>query len=312
MVITALMAGADPEAKVLFDGLSDYVLAHPSSIDPDLLAAEQDADCDSVNGADAATDGDLDVAYALLLADRQWGRDGERDYRQLALRRIDAIERSEINPETHLTRLGDWATSDDPSYWLSRSSDWMIGHFKAFRTATGDPVWDRIIAAHQTVISDLQARYAPETGLLSDFVQDTDSAPRPAVGEVLESPDDGSYSWNACRDPWRLGTDAVLNGDAWSRTAARTLNRWIQEATDRDPSRIAAGYRLDGSSLADDNEPAFVAPFTIAAMTDPGSQDWLDALWNHIVDTPIDPGSYYEATITMQVMLIASGNFWAP
>lgn len=34
MVITATMAGADPDAKKIFDGLVKYVLAHPSSITP--------------------------------------------------------------------------------------------------------------------------------------------------------------------------------------------------------------------------------------------------------------------------------------
>ncbi|WP_326828781.1 discoidin domain-containing protein [Streptosporangium sp. NBC_01810] len=61
MVITATMAGADPDAKKIFDGLVKYVLAHPSSITPGLLAAEQNTACQSVNGGDSATDGDLVV-----------------------------------------------------------------------------------------------------------------------------------------------------------------------------------------------------------------------------------------------------------
>ncbi|MFC7644783.1 glycosyl hydrolase family 8 [Streptosporangium lutulentum] len=92
MVITATMAGADPDAKKIFDGLVKYVLAHPSSITPGLLAAEQNASCQSVNGGDSATDGDLDVAYGLLLADRQWGSAGTYNYRQLAINHINAIK----------------------------------------------------------------------------------------------------------------------------------------------------------------------------------------------------------------------------
>ena len=29
-----------------------------------------------VNGVDSALDGDMDIAYSLLLADKQWGSDG--------------------------------------------------------------------------------------------------------------------------------------------------------------------------------------------------------------------------------------------
>ena len=72
----ALMAGADSDAQASFDSVLKFVLAHPSSITPGLLAAEQDSSCKSVNGSDSATDGDLAVAYGLLLADRQWGSAG--------------------------------------------------------------------------------------------------------------------------------------------------------------------------------------------------------------------------------------------
>lgn len=316
MVITVLMAGADPEAKEIFDGLLRWVLDHPSTIDPVLLAAEQDDDCDSVNGIDSATDADLDVAYALLLADRQWGSEGDHDYRELALSRIAAIERSELNPSTLVMRLGDFATPTlgAPTYWVTRTSDWMIGHFRAFGAATGDPVWDRAIASHQRLLANMQAAYSPVTGLLPDFVQDTSTVAIPADRRILESVHDGDFSWNACRVPWRLGTDAVVDGDAESRAAVRLMNRWIQVETAGDPSRIAGGYRLDGTPISPDNEPAFVAPFAVAAMADrdSDSQDWLDALWEHVVETPIDPNHYFEATVTLQVMLVVSGNFWAP
>ena len=64
----------------------------PSSITPGLLAAEQDSSCKSVNGSDSATDGDLAVAYGLLLADRQWGSAGAYNYKNLAVARINAIK----------------------------------------------------------------------------------------------------------------------------------------------------------------------------------------------------------------------------
>lgn len=312
MVVTATMAGADPAAKTIFDGLVKYMLAHPSVHNADLLAAEQNTSCVSVNGSDSATDGDMDVAYGLLLADRQWGSTGTYNYKQLAIRHINAIRASEINPSTNLLKLGDWSSSGDQYYYISRTSDWMIDHFRAFKTATGNSAWDTIRTAHQNVQASLQANYAASTGLLPDFVINTNSTPKPAAGQVLEDPNDGAFWWNACRDPWRIGADAVTSGDTKSLTAARKLNTWIKSKTGGNPNNIAIGYKLNGTQISSGSDPSYFAPFAVVAMTDSNSQAWLDALWNKMLATPIDTSSYYAASIQLQVMITATHNHWVP
>ncbi|MER8232809.1 glycosyl hydrolase family 8 [Streptomyces sp. NPDC094049] len=312
MVVTATMAGADPDAKKIFDGLVKWKIDHPSSVNPNLLAAEQDTACKSVNGGDGATDGDMDVAYGLLLADKQWGSTGTYNYKDLALKHIAAIKKDELNPTSKLLKLGDWSSSGDQYYWITRTSDWMVDHFRAFRAATGDTTWDAVRTAHQTQIARLQSTYASGTGLLPDFVVDTNSTPKPAPGKVLEDPNDGAYWWNACRTPWRIGDDAVTSGDATSLAAARKMNSWIKTKTGGDPNKIAIGYKLNGTQISSGSEAAFFAPFAVAAMTDPGSQAWLDALWTKMLATPIDTSSYYSASIQLQVMITVSGNHWVP
>ncbi|SEB76642.1 glycosyl hydrolase family 8 [Streptomyces sp. TLI_105] len=312
MVVTATMAGADPDAKKIFDGLVKWKIDHPSSVNPNLLAAEQDTACKSVNGGDGATDGDMDVAYGLLLADKQWGSTGTYNYKDLALKHIAAIKKDEVNATTKLLKLGDWSSSGDQYYYITRTSDWMVDHFRAFRAASGDTTWDAVRSAHQTQISRLQSTYASGTGLLPDFVVDTNTTPKPAPGQVLEDPNDGSYWWNACRTPWRIADDAVTSGDATSLAAARKLNGWIKTKTGGDPNKIAIGYKLNGTQISSGSEAAFFAPFAVAAMTDPGSQAWLDALWNKMVATPVDTSSYFSASIQLQVMITASGNHWVP
>ncbi|MER5206097.1 glycosyl hydrolase family 8 [Streptomyces sp. NPDC002825] len=312
MVVTATMAGADPDARKIFDGLVKWKIDHPSSVNPNLLAAEQDTACKSVNGGDGATDGDMDVAYGLLLADKQWGSTGTYNYRDLALKHIAAIKKDEVNATTKLLKLGDWSSSGDQYYYITRTSDWMADHFRAFRAASGDNTWDAVRSAHQTQVSRLQSTYAPGTGLLPDFVVDTNTTPKPAPGQVLEDPNDGSYWWNACRTPWRIADDAVTSGDATSLAAARKLNGWIKTKTGGDPNKIAVGYKLNGTQISSGSEAAFFAPFAVAAMTDPGSQAWLDALWNKMVATPVDTSSYFSASIQLQVMITASGNHWVP
>ncbi|GGM27108.1 glycosyl hydrolase family 8 [Dactylosporangium sucinum] len=312
MVVVATMAGADPNAKTIFDGMVKYMLAHPSVNNADLLAAEQDASCRSVNGSDSATDGDLDVAFGLLLADRQWGSAGTYNYKQLAVKHINAIKASEVNPTTHLLLLGDWSTPGDNLYWTTRPSDFMIDHFRAFKAATGDTAWDTIRTAHQNLITNLQNQYASSTGLLPDFVVNTNTTPKPAPGQVLEDPNDGKYFWNACRTPWRVGADAITSGNAASLASARKMNTWIKAKTGGNPNNIAVGYSLGGTAISSGSEPAFFAPFAVAALTDPASQAWLDALWTKMVNTSFTSTDYYSTSIQLQTMIVASGNYWVP
>ena len=181
--LTALMADADPSAQASFDGILNYVLAHPSSISPDLHAAEQNNNFVSVNGGDSATDGDIAIAYALLLADQQWGSAGTYDYQQLAVTRINS----------------------------TRPSDLMVDHFRAFKVATNDPFWDSAVTAAQDLVTQQQNTYAPTTGLIADFVVNTNTNPkRPAPAGFLEGNTDGQYSYNSVRVPWHIGADAVV------------------------------------------------------------------------------------------------------
>ncbi|MEQ0562389.1 glycosyl hydrolase family 8 [Amycolatopsis sp. NEAU-NG30] len=310
ITISAMMAEKDPQARAIVDGILKFVKAHPSVNDRDLHAAEQDSSCRSVNGSDSATDGDLEIAYGLLIADKKWGSSGTVNYKAEAVRIINAIKRSEVNGTTKFTLLGDWA--DDADYRnSSRSSDWMPGHLRAFAKATGDSFWDSVRSRSETAVSQLQSQYAPNTGLLPDFVVNTNSTPKPAPSGFLEGPYDGKYSWNACRDPWRLGVDAITAPGSAAANQVRKMNTWIKSATGGDPAKIQSGYSLSGSKTESGQHPCFTAPFAVAAMTDPGSQAWLDRLWTAVSTWSPDATDYYGTGITIQVLLVLSGNYVA-
>jgi len=76
MLIVAQMAGYDPEAKPIFDGLWRFARAHPSSGDAISCLAGADKKGDK---PDSAFDGDADIAY-----DYCWPmRNGQRPGNQL-------------------------------------------------------------------------------------------------------------------------------------------------------------------------------------------------------------------------------------
>ncbi len=317
MLLTALMAGHDPRAQEYFDRLYAFFRAHPSVNSPDLMAWNQVAGCGDVEPGqtDSALDGDLDIAYALLLADAQWGSAGAIDYRGAALNVINAILQHEVNPETMTLTLGDWVTADDSgTYYATRSSDFMFAHLRAFQAATGDARWGDVLEATYALVAAIQAGHSPDTGLLPDFIVNVNTSPRPADPDFLEGPHDGHFDYNACRTPWRLGLDYLLSGDPRSREALEPINRWIQSATGGDPALIYAGYDLDGRS--DDeraySDLAFVAPLGVAAMLTADNQAWLNRLWDFTIAPATEAGGYYDNTLRLLALIVMSGNWWQP
>ena len=311
MVIVALMAGHEPDARAIFDGLWRFALAHPSRIDARLMGWQVPE-----NGtADSAFDGDADIAYGLVLADRQWTSGGGIDYASAARRVRAGVLESTIGPQSRLPMLGDWTDPHGSPHnqYTPRSSDFMPDHFRAFARFTGDAAWSEVVARSQAVVTTLQERYAPTTGLLPDFAvakSATDHAPQPAPAGFLEGPNDGAYWYNACRDPWRLGTDALQSGDPVSLAQVRRIARWLRASTGGDPARMASGYRLDGRPIQTDFfTTAFAAPLAVALMSDPEAQAFLDDAYDAVRNHPED---YYEDSLALQSLLVLTGNSWAP
>ncbi len=386
MVIAALMAGYDPEAKDDFDALFRFCKAHPSSYDRRLMSWQQYVTHPGLHGkmltaasgrpetarawrewvegiaaegigrlADTgsyyhsdATDGDMDIAYALLLADNQWGSGGAIDYRREALGVLHSLLDRNVDRASMTLKLGDWVAADDGNSEIYgkavRTSDFMPSHLRAF--AACDPAnrdtWSSIRERIVRICLENFERTSPETGLLPDFLVRTDDGRyEPAPPFFLESRHDGDYSFNACRTPWRLSLDCILSGDASLKPMLDRTNEWIKQDSGMNVRRRpgAPGYRCvsgqgyyvgtrNGKRITDPalgDELCFSAPFAVSAMIDPSHQAWLDRLWEAIAVNPEtdlrNPGyfnpanpqsDYYGHTIAMQVLLAVSGNFWLP
>ena len=176
MLITVQMAGADPEARLIFDGLNRFRKRYPSSIDPAFMNWRiQDEGKAGKN--DSATDGDMDMAMALLMAESQWGGGS---YGKEAAVLIAALGRTLVRPDDSL-RLGDWDTSETGGKVGTRPSDFTTAHFRAFAKASGDPLWRRVEEKCYTILEQLQNGSTPATGLVPDFaVRQKDGSWKPA------------------------------------------------------------------------------------------------------------------------------------
>lgn len=316
MLIVALMAGADPAAQTIFDGLWEYFNDHRSVIDNRLMAFYVRADETSQAGEDdSAYDGDADIALALLIAQAQWGNAGRIDYRARALDVLAGQAASVMGPASKLPLLGDWVEPAGAQYnqYTVRSSDFMPGHAQVFFAATGNTLWRDSQTAMADAIDDIQLLHSPSTGLLPDFLRRNTAMPprfEPVAAGFLEGAHDGHYDYNAGRDPWRLATHVLLHGDARTRVQVQRMTDWIATSTGGNAMLIRPGYLLNGTPIATNYFTSFfAAPFGVAAMLDPPRQSWLNAVYDSVRTRQ---EGYYEDSVTLLCLLVMTGNFWDP
>jgi hypothetical protein len=244
---------------------------------------------------------------ALLMADRQWGSAGAWNYLQEAKNTIAALKSWNMKPDGTTKGLA------NPN--VSRTSDYMIGHFRAFAKATGDSFWDTAITRSYELANRMQTEYSPGVGLLPDFIVGTDTAsPYPSPGFMGDGNlDENKFWWNACRNPWRYSSDYVLSGDTrWKTVTARMVDYFRNQvnASGGDVGAIGSGYTLSGVKLDPAGNPSFNGPLCAGACVDAQYQPLVDALWNwnanHLAS------GYYDTELQLLSMVVASGNWWSP
>ncbi len=340
MLTLAFMSGVDEKAQEHFDAMYRFYKAHPSSINPYLMAWKQLEVTDGngniqiidVEDNDSATDGDMDIAYALIMADNQWGSDGEINYREEGIRCIQAIYKESVNKEDWIILMGDWVTQikdDSPLYYSAmRGSDIMLDHIRLFAAVDQENAegWQKVYDKTIEIIAYNLETWSVNTGLLPDFLEkDENGNFVPAEGTLLETENDGDYNWNACRVPWRIGVEYLLNDQPVLKKQLTRISNWISKETEGVPLSINPGYYIrsaeEGNPIVRDWEGSdmdFIAPFGVSACADAAHQEWLNTLWDSITadsrseGLPFEEITYYPNTIRMLSMIAISGNWWLP
>ena len=323
MLITALLAGHDPEARVIFDGMVavfkkfgsylETTSARPGNAN--LMAYGFTAMCGTVEAPDAQTDGDQPLALALLAAHKIWGSAGPVDYLAQAQATLAAMKAYEMNPVSKAPLLGDWCSLPNQNAQTRNAThpaDFAFDHFRSYFTATGDAFWMEAVDSVYRIVTGFQARHSPMTGLFPEYMFNTSTEPVPATPNYLGEPNSGAFTADALLTIFRFASDHVIAGatDPRGKAALARLNNWIQATTGGNPATIARGYRLDGTALAPGPAPEFEAAFAATAMVDASNQAWLDALWKRM-SAPAMTNSFAD-TVRLLSMILVTGNWWVP
>ncbi len=312
-MITALMAGenGEPNAKKIFDGMWKFRKNYPSKGSNGWLMDWAIGQGEVATGGSSATDGDIDIAYALLLANAQWGGSPEGEtstYAELAGSVLTEIKNRNISSKFR-TQLGDWSTSEEDT----RPSDWIPDHFRSFAKAqqASSSVWNQVSDTVYSMIGAITSGYSSKTGMMPDFVTGTQVKPDENAGSTGEK-NPKMYGWNSCRYPWRITTDYAMWRTASAKNAVVKLTDYIT-ATYPEPSNIYSGpYNIStGATSQKNTENGFSAPFIAGAIVDEKYQSYLDKGWAYL-QTTHDEGDAYNAAIKLMSMMVISGNWWKP
>lgn len=321
MLILPLMAGYDKEAQRIYNGMYRFVVANPTAKSQHLMSWSILKGCriDHHKTGDefdntSATDGDLDIALSLFMADAQWGSTGAVNYKAEGVKRVKAILEHEINKQKNTILLSDANDPGDYDFYDIRTSDFMPTHLRVFNKFYPNPIWGKVIDHTYQIFLDIQKRYSPKTGLIPDFIAFRAKRYAPAKANYLESDYDGMYYYNACRVPLRVGLDYLINGDPRAQRLVNPMVSWLQVKTKHNLKNVCAGYHLNGTRIPryDYVAPAFVSPFVVGSMVSSNNQQWLNKGWGYVADFKAKDYNYYDNTIQMLSLLVLSGNFWLP
>ncbi|MEO1261995.1 MAG: glycosyl hydrolase family 8 [Bacteroidota bacterium] len=284
----------------LFDGLWDYY-KHFSNNNG--VMNWKINGCNNAIGTGGATDAELDAAMALLVADHQWpNTTSPHDYQADVTALIDAIKTFEIQP---VNQNGPYQTNNGDGWGFGNNcrnpSYQSPAYYKAFGAfnSSQSTFWNQCINASYAL---LNTNAHVTTGLVSNWCDHT-GIPNSCNGA-------NDYGWDACRNPWRMGTDVLWYSDANAAALCDKMANWMSGVG---VNNLRAPLPQNGSGGAYVN-PAFISTWAVGVMGANSSyQSLLNEMYDKTVDTYIQPpGGYFGNTLRVIGLFTLTGNFWNP
>ncbi len=248
-----MLLSAYAEDKDTFDGLLNFYKAKKSATANNMMAWL--VTCDGVEDPGSATDGDIDVAFSLIVASQHWGDSYLNEAKEI----IEILSSSVL---TTCTVDGQTVNVLYPGYsinpWggceMTDIQYYTPAFFRVFADVSGDVIWDEL-ADDSYII--LNASAHPDTGLVPDW-QTADGDPGPG-GRA------GHFGYDACRVPWRMALDYLWNGNSEAKAWCTKVASW---ANGVGPTNLVDGYELDGEAIGTNGlNSAFLGGFSVSAMT---------------------------------------------
>jgi hypothetical protein len=298
----------------LFDGLWKYEQTPAYLDDNGLMHWYISADGQKVLGQNGATDADEDMAFALLMAARQWGGQGTLDktYLQHATDQITKIWNHEIL-DGKLAGGGDHFLD-----WNNINISYFApAYYRLFKSvAVPGADWDAVIqTVYDTIAIALNndPTHQQQNGLVPAWCASHGSPPD-GVCSPVAPPGGGvsNYQYDSTRTPFRIGLDWCWFGEPRAQSYLARTSAFFSGIG---AANIVDGYGLDGTPQpqfggAGMQSAAFVGPAAVGAMSARNYQTFLDQAYAAVATRQLlVGGTYYDDSWTVLSMLMMTGNF---
>lgn len=261
----------------------------------------------NVVGANGATDAELDVAMALIVASHQWQSDA---YLADAKNMIRVIREKEVENGSFVLKPGDQFGGSS----LTCPSYFSPAYYRVFKQydAGQETFWDNVAAKGYAIINASSGT----TGLVPDW---TNSSGGVAGGDASKYEDGGkNFVYDAIRTPFRSAIDYLWHGNADAKAYCTKLSTWLL-ANHGSPSQIGSKYGTklnnnEGQKLSTDLNNTFVGCFAVGLMGTEltNGQSFLNNAYTTDRDKNPEYGQYFNASFKALSLLVMSGNFYLP
>ena len=236
----------------------------------------------SNNHANAATDAEMDVAAALIMASYQFG---DEKYLTEARTLLKNVKQYEFE-ENGLHKPGDaWNDKKNPSYIAP-------AYYRLFAKVDTENAsfWNTTaMDANYALLEANSAEYS--TGLFDNWSD--------AKGKGL----DNYYGYDAARTPWRLAQDFYWFGESKAKTMLDKLGTWV---SGKAASSMNGTIERSGNTMWNDHNSTFVATLMTSLVSDASRQGKLDEYWKEAVS--LGNEAYFEQSMKVLCGLLVSGN----
>ncbi|MCC9168083.1 glycosyl hydrolase family 8 [Pontibacter harenae] len=289
-----LLLAAYAKDKPTFDGILRFYNSKRSARAANMMAWS--VTCSGVIDPGSATDGDLDVAFALVVASKHWGNtylDAAKDILQIIKTRL--IVQCNVGGESIYILAPGYSNGA----WGGCGMTDLMYHtptfFRVFASVTGDNIWEELADDTYTL---LKAGAHPTTGLVPDW-QTASGTPGPG-GRA------GYFGYDACRAPWRITLDFLWNGNTEAEAWTKKVSGWANQVG---PANIVDGYNLDGTPRGTNGlNSAFLGGFTVASMSH--SQEQVDRFGTEL--SKLRDTYWFNINTRVLYLFTLTGNFWNP
>jgi endo-1,4-beta-D-glucanase Y len=258
-------------------------------------------------GNGSASDADTDMAYALLMAAKQWGGNYAAAGNALAALALQKDVQGGV-----VFGGENFKTAVNPSYYSP-------GFYRKFSG------WEGVITGTKSVLDSCSQSFG---GLLPDWCSSSGQAIGAAqtgaqvtAASVCASSDAPCLAYDGVRVPWRLGFD-VCTGGSTSALLQSFISK-LKTSTEPDVKNgarmdlVTAGWSASGPNAdGSPNAMAFLGPVAVGAWAlgsgEAATRDRAFRATLDVIQNPEYYEVYYQSTVALLSLLTMTGNWPTP